>query len=442
MADRTPAILSPLDLFNASLSELAPEGRLGLAVSGGSDSMALLAMARIWSQQTGHSIAAVTIDHGLRAEAADEARMVAEYCSAANIPHATLNADLGTDGNIMAAAREARYQLMSDWAGTEGIEVIALGHTMDDQAETVLMRLGRGAGIDGLSAMTPVRHWLDRIWIRPFLGLRRAGLQDWLRGQAIAWIDDPTNQDTQFDRIKIRQALDVLEPLGITVPGLAEAARRLRSQRQALDYGCAELIKKAAQVGTFGEIWLDTNHFADTEPELQRRLLSAAIVGLSGRPYPPRHRAVSPILKDIADAGFAGATLGGCLIRPHAGKLLLCREPAAASETITAWQHSTPWDNRWRLHGPWSEGLQIAALGSEGLAHLRHTPEDTWRPPSDLNTSPKEVLQTLPSIWAKGDVSTPVLASVPPLNYVNPDLEEVRASWTASRIVRHDDPFA
>ena len=190
-----------------TLKRLAPDGRLGVAVSGGSDSIALLRLVRDWSTGPGgrREVCAVTVDHGLRAESASEASIVARICAEWGVAHTIVRAqDLSGAANLQAAARDARYRLMAGWARREGLSAVAVGHTMDDQAETVLMRLGRGAGAEGLSAMAASRDWLGTRWLRPLLGVRRDALRAYLKEREIGWLDDPSNDDPRYERVRAR----------------------------------------------------------------------------------------------------------------------------------------------------------------------------------------------------------------------------------------------
>ena len=197
---------------------------VGVALSGGGDSVALLHLCRV----AGLTVEAVTVDHALRAESAAEAAVVAGDCAALGVRHEVrLWRHGAVGGNLMDAARRARVGLIRDWAVKRGIGVVALGHTRDDQAETLVMGLARAAGIDGLAGMRPA--WVEGgvRFVRPLLEAGRAELRAWLEARGIAWIDDPTNENDRFARVRARKALAVMEPLGISAEGLAVVARNL-----------------------------------------------------------------------------------------------------------------------------------------------------------------------------------------------------------------------
>ncbi|MEM6664520.1 MAG: tRNA lysidine(34) synthetase TilS [Pseudomonadota bacterium] len=311
--------------ITAEIRALTAETRLGVAVSGGGDSMALLAIASM----AGLDLSAATVDHGLRPEASDEAGLVADFCRSSGIPHQTLRIPPLPDfGNISAAARTARYAALTAWAAKQDLTTVLLGHTRDDQAETVLLRLARGSGVDGLSAMSAVRHSHGLTWVRPMLAIARADLRAWLIDQGISWADDPTNDDASFDRVRVRQAMDALWPLGITSDRLVGTADILATQRLVLEDAASQLSATARRDGPFGDIRLSREHLAAARRDTSLRLLKRAIIDVSGTDYPPRQRSIDKVMDDIL-ADTPAQTLGGCMLWTDGDDLVICREPAA-----------------------------------------------------------------------------------------------------------------
>jgi len=195
------------DDLTALFAPAAHQSNIALAVSGGGDSMALLHLAHRWARGRGVSLHALTVDHGLRPDSAAEAAGVAAFCAAHGIAHRILTWSGDGDGNLPDAARRGRYAAMADACTEAGATMLLTGHTLDDQAETVLMRLGRGSGVDGLAAMRAMTPLWGVQLFRPLLGLRREDLRDMLRGAGVAWVDDPTNEDRGYTRIRARDAL-------------------------------------------------------------------------------------------------------------------------------------------------------------------------------------------------------------------------------------------
>jgi tRNA(Ile)-lysidine synthase len=346
---------------------------IGVALSGGGDSTALLHLCRA----AGFAVEAVTVDHRLRPESAAEAAEVHTACTALGVRHEVRVWDHGpVTGNLMDAARRARLALIADWAQARGIGTVALGHTRDDQAETVLMGLARAAGLAGLSGMRPAFD-LGRIrFLRPLLTVGRDDLRDWLRAAGIGWIDDPTNDNDRFTRIKARKALAALAPLGITAERLADVAGHLASVQTALNAQVAEVAARHV-VAEAGALRIGAGLWAEPT-EVQRQVVVAGLLWLSAADYAPRAADVARLIDAMASG--RDATLAGC--RARAGYLM--REPRALGGPVSV---GHLWDGRWRVTGPDSE---VRALGAEGLGQVKN-----WR---DTGL-PREVLVTTPAVW-------------------------------------------
>lgn len=232
--------------FTADLAALwAGDGRLGLAVSGGPDSLALLLLAHAALPDR---IEAATVDHGLRAEAAEEAGLVAAICAGLGLPHRVLPVELAP-GNLQAEARNARYAALAGWIEERGLTALATAHHADDQAETLLARLNRGSGVAGLAGVRARGHVPGSMLplLRPLLGWRRAELAEVVEAAGIAAAQDPSNQADRFDRVRLRKALAGAG--WIDVPALAASAAHLADADQALDWAAqrewAERVERA-----------------------------------------------------------------------------------------------------------------------------------------------------------------------------------------------------
>jgi len=360
-----------------------PPDALGVAVSGGSDSLALLALSNDWRAAGGPALHAVTVDHGLRPGSADEARMVARLCEGWGVPHTTLLwRDRDGGGNLPDRARRARYRLMAGWAHEEGIGCIALGHTLDDQAETFLMRLSRGAGVDGLSAMAPRWDHDGITFARPLLEVGREELRDALRARGLAWIDDPSNDDPVYERARVRRALAVLSPLGIDAPTLSSVAANLADVRDTLYVQVARAAAEIARIEA-GDVVVAWAGLAALDPEIARRLLQEAILWISGAGYPPRGRAMTRLVGALS--GGKSPTLHGCRFITRAGTVRITREERAVAGHVVP--PGAVWDGRWRLTGPDVASARVAALGEAGL---RQCPDRrrTALPAASLRASP------------------------------------------------------
>ncbi len=378
-----------------------PPKLLGVAVSGGSDSLALLHLLRDLSRKHDIDLRAATVDHGLRAEAPAEAAQVAAICASIGVPHDTLVwSDWNGEGNLQSAARTGRYAKLTDWAGRHGIDTVCIGHTADDQAETVLMRLARRSGVDGLAAMqtSTLRDGIN--WLRPLLHTRRERLRRYLRQRNVSWIDDPGNEDTRFDRIKARQALEVLTPLGIDTDVLCEVADHMNKSRRALDWQTFLVAKKIITIKA-GAVVLDEALLNLQPDEIQRRLFVRAINWVSGSSYPPRRGALATVMAALR-AGQAG-TLDGCHIRRIGASIWVFREHNAVRQ-VTA-DIDAPWDGRWIFRHNQGEKhkrhLRLRALGPKGLDQC-----PDWR----ATGHPYVVLQSTPAVWAGAELVAAPLA--------------------------------
>jgi tRNA(Ile)-lysidine synthase len=260
-----------------------PEGPVALAVSGGADSMAMLALARAALPGRVH---AATVDHRLRTDAAEEAAMVARWCATAGIPHTTLLPDRPPEGaSIQAQARQLRYELLGHWALAQGAAALLTAHHADDQAETFLMRAVRGSGPAGLAGIRDRWTWHAPRWrgegsaegpglavIRPLLGWRRATLRALAEAAGLPFVDDPANADPRHDRTGFRALLRG-QPL-LDVDGLARAARHCAESDAALVETVTWLERSRGVPAPPGECAID---MADLPRELRRRLVRRAI---------------------------------------------------------------------------------------------------------------------------------------------------------------------
>jgi len=285
--------------FRADLEALtggAPE-RLGLAVSGGPDSLALLLLANAAYPGRIH---AATVDHGLRPEGAAEAAFVAGICRTLAIPHATLRAEMRETSNVQAAARTRRYALLTQWIGEIGAAFLATAHHLDDQAETLVMRLARGAGLSGLSGIRAANAAI----VRPLLGWRRQELAAIVREAGVDPVADPSNEDERFDRVRVRRRL--AEAAWLEPEPLARSAGALAEANEAVEWMVERLWRERVEATPDG-------HRLDPDGlpvELQRRLVLAVLEAM-GRPA-PRGEAVTRLLATLGAGGSATLTEVKC----------------------------------------------------------------------------------------------------------------------------------
>jgi tRNA(Ile)-lysidine synthase len=414
-APATPIEPAEFAVLMAALGPFEHAPRLAVAVSGGADSMALLLLARDWAADRGGAVVALTVDHGLRTEAAAEAAQVGDWAAGLGIAHRLLRwtGDRPARG-IEAAARAARYRLLEAACAEAGILHLLLAHHRGDQAETFLLRLARGSGLDGLAAMSAIVERPACRVLRPLLGLARARLGATLAARGQGWIEDPSNHDPAFARVRLRLGREILAREGLDERRLAATAARLGRAKAALEPALARLLARAAAPDPAGFVRLDAGVLVAAPAELGLRALAAILTAVGGSQHPPRGERLERLHKEISTGLTRGRTLAGCRVVPHRGRLLICREAAAMAAPVAAVPgEKSCWDKRFHVSLPpdGPAGVSVGALGAAPLPGLR---------PS----LPAMVRRTLPALVDAGGI-----VSVPALHYLR---EGVSAPSVAS----------
>ncbi|EBA13320.1 tRNA lysidine(34) synthetase TilS [Roseobacter sp. CCS2] len=374
-------------------SPTASEETIGLSVSGGGDSIALMHLAA--RLRDPKRLRVLTVDHGLRPEAQQEIALVASQAADLNIDHAVMPWTWDGQGNLQAAARARRWAAVSAWAAMHNMREVWLGHTEDDQVETVLMRLARGSGIDGLTAMYPLSERDDLRILRPLLGCARADLRHWLQSNKIPWCEDPSNDDPRFDRVRARQMFAQLEGLGLTRKRLLQTIDHMQAAHLSLQIAAHGFARQHVRQDA-GDLLCDPPALDLQKADAPRRVMAAAFAWVGSRTYRPRFE---QLLDTVARArkGMT-VTLAGCIMTPEPnGIVRLTREAAATAAT----RRPTPkpdmtgafWDHRWFLEGPVQDSLTFKALG-DGIMECPN-----WRD----SGMPRTSLLASPSVW-EGDV--------------------------------------
>jgi tRNA(Ile)-lysidine synthase len=393
---------------------------IAVAVSGGADSMALVILADRWARQRRGKVVALTVDHGLRAGSRAEAQESHRRLSSRGIECRLLvwRGDKPRTG-IQAAARDARYRLMAQWCRRHGVLHLLVAHHREDQAETVLHRLARASGVDGLAGMAVIHELPDIRLLRPCLDVPRDRLRAVLLLHKIDWAEDPSNEDRAYARVRLRGLLPVLASEGMNVAALSGTAHRMAGARAGLDAVLAGFLSMHAAFFPEGYSRFSRAAFTAANPEVAHRVLSALVTTLGGNIYPPRQSSLETLCEDMRQpAGEApwsrARTLGGCRIVPDGANFLICRE-AGRCEVLTAPQGaSVIWDKRFlvrlpngaaRSAGPYT----IGSLGEAGWAAIRRKISD-----SSADYLPRLVCLALPAIHRRGKI-----VAVPHLNFYN-----------------------
>jgi tRNA(Ile)-lysidine synthase len=385
----------------AALGPFEPKPQLAIAVSGGADSLALAICADAWARARGGQATGLLVDHGLRPDSRAEARRVLGWLAARGMPaHILAWRGAKPMADIQATARAARYALLAAWCRRAGVLHLLVAHHRDDQAETLLLNLARGAGVDGLGAMAPLGAVDGLRLLRPLLGVAKAALVAMLRDAGQSWIEDPSNAAARFRRTSARALCAAsLAPLAPGEVGaeriatrLAATASRMARARAALDAATAALLGTAAEVSPHGFVMLDAAAIRAAPEEVALRALARTLMCVSGSLYPPRHERLQRAWANLG----AAQTLSGCCLAPARGRVLVWREAAAVGDPIPlsagVW---ALWDGRFRVRVA-GAGRRVAALGAA-------------RVESDADV-PRQVRPTLPALWdRRGLVAVPAL---------------------------------
>ena len=263
----------------------------GIAVSGGSDSMALLHILTDWQSATKPKLSVASIDHGLRSDSKSEVEFVKKVCEEKKVEHfslAPVTQLLKTKGNLQDNARSARYQLLKNWAYSKNIQCILIGHTLDDQEENILMRFLRGSGVDGLASMEQTVLRNEIFWIRPLLKLRKEELRDYLRSKNYSWIEDPSNFDDKYQRVKVRKLLQQLKYSNLISPNFVKTAEHMLRASQLLKETAISASKNLLLFNDVGQITFEVEKFTELFEDTQYRILAGIISWFSGIFYKPR----------------------------------------------------------------------------------------------------------------------------------------------------------
>jgi len=264
---------------------------------------------------------ALIVDHGLRPESRSEAARTARQAREFGVHAHVLRWETKKPSTgIEEAARIARYGLIGEWCKAHGVPVLFVAHTRDDQAETFLLRLGRGSGVDGLSAMRPrapfpLAGYRPLELARPLLSFGRDELRAFLAARGVTWIEDPMNLEARFARTRMRAVLPILDEAGISVSRIVAATEHLARARDALDAMTGSLLAAHARKQENGAVLLNGRALLAVPKELGLRALSCVLMEVSAQDYRPRFAGLDRLFGSLAENGISrAATLHGCRI--------------------------------------------------------------------------------------------------------------------------------
>lgn len=297
-------------------ANLSPDAPIVVAVSGGVDSMALTHLLWRWTRQTGHKLLALTVDHGLRAEAVMEAVKVGEFVkSLGGASYKTLiwQHEQKPSSRLQEEAREARYELMAQEMQEAGAKFLFTAHHQGDQAETFLFRLAKGSGLDGLAGMAEQQEFAKGLILcRPLLDVPKAELIAYCEQNNIPVMHDPSNDQERFARVRLRKSMDVLEEEGLSEKRLAQTARRMARARKALEILAKQSYEKAILTKEPNSIVFDFNILKELQEEIVFRIINLAVKDMGGSSkYGVRMEKIENLLDDLLKPfPFRKRTLG------------------------------------------------------------------------------------------------------------------------------------
>ena len=320
MRDATPFEKS-LDCFFDRHQNIKNQTSYAVAVSGGPDSMACAHALYMWCRAHKKHLHVITVDHGLRAEAEREAQQVADWV-AAQKDEAFIHQILHWEGDkpdtrVMEQARNARYNLMAEHCHDHGIQTVFIAHHQDDQAETLLIRLAKGSGLDGLTGMSELRNHDDRLTLaRPFLSCPKQVLVDYCTRHDVCFVQDPSNENTHYLRPRLRQSVEVLKEEGLTPERLSSLTRRLNRARQALEEISAKVYKDVLMQESKNDLMLNFETLKQHPEEIAFRIVKKAIEKVQDHNgYGVRMEKLENLFEEIwyNTDNFKPRTLGGLM---------------------------------------------------------------------------------------------------------------------------------
>jgi tRNA(Ile)-lysidine synthase len=298
--------------------------RVAVAVSGGSDSMALLHLVAQWSRtlRGPKQLFALTVDHGLRDSSDSEAAQVGKWCAKLNVPHVTLPW-LGEKPitGVQAKARTARYDLLAQWCRAHAVPILMTGHTADDQAETVYMRQKRTSSIKSLAGIWAENEWLGVRVLRPLLSTRRDVLRSYLTGLGQTWLDDPSNNNPKFERVRVRHVL-----AGTPVENLhslATASQQAVREQQIL---AKAWLTRHLQTDCYGVVRMPRNALQAEQYDLRHSVM-AHVVQTAGDGTHADAAGVESIATWLQQGAVGRRSLNGSIVSARQNSIEVMREP-------------------------------------------------------------------------------------------------------------------
>ena len=347
---------------------------VAVGVSGGVDSLALCLLAQTWGQQNGIKITALTVDHGLRKESAREAAQVKSWLTRRGIPHVTLmlNESFPRYG-IQAFARKWRFQLLGDWCRINLADVVMLAHTIEDQMETICMRILADSGPEGLSGIRRNTVVGGLRILRPLLKISKGRLIATCSAFNQDWVVDPSNQDTRYCRVKIRQLMPYIEKAGLESNKMVRLASAMEKLRNAFNNFSVSFIKNNGGILKTGIAWINLSSFEKLPNKFKELLLLRLLVIIGGASWPSSKKKITRLIYSLKQEKVTKITLGGCVIeKTILGKIWIYREIKRRCLSVVIMPgEKRRWDNRFEVFQNFDKKLILEPLGEQGWRKIK-----------------------------------------------------------------------
>jgi tRNA(Ile)-lysidine synthase len=414
--------------FKEKILPFIGKEKFAIAVSGGSDSLALSALAKLYSLENDNDFVALIIDHKLRKESANEAKQTYK-----NLAQNKIKAKILTyqgekfSSNIQKKARDLRYDLFEKYCTKNKIKFLILAHHQDDLIENFYIRLIRGSGIKGLTSLQNIFEYNKHFYLlRPLLNFNKEELSIVTKKSYSSWIEDPSNNNDKFLRVRIRKMQSKLQKEGFDPKRIIKTIENLNTAKDSLDFYIIKSEKKYLNFYKEGYATLKSSLFNNEAQEVIFRVVIKAIHFVSGEYYPPRSDSLKKLIKNLSSKSFKSSTLGGCLIEKNKNIISIFREDRnIAVETLNKNKQRKNWDDRFLVYKNLNiqQKFVVKKLGNNGIEYLKKNKFN------DHGTKiPTHAKITLPSFWNnKGE-----LLFVPFLNFKNRKYNIKNDSFAAS----------
>ncbi|MBA8758412.1 tRNA lysidine(34) synthetase TilS [Wolbachia pipientis] len=405
--------------------------QVAVAVSGGVDSIVLLHLMTNWAKKNKLSLPiALTVNHGLRPESQKEADFVVSYAKELGAKESfILNWEKqNIKGNIQLQARKARYKLLAEWCKNNNVKCLLVAHHKDDQAETFLLRLERGSGVDGLSSMD-YKSFLNGIYIfRPLLNFSRSEIEKYAKLHQLKWIEDRSNHDLKYRRTLYRNLLKASDNQEILTERICLTALHMKRTAKALMHYTRLAFNDCVNVHDLGYIEIKLSEFYQLPEEIALRLLLYSIMAIASKHYKPRYNSLIVIFNKILQKDSnVNCTLSGCKIRKYGENILIIRESSKIQEINVnlPLNEPTQWDNR----------FSCTILGNQECSVIIAPFKKTQKVPEflkDYNCC-AEVFYSLPVVLKDGKV-----LAYPDVNYNGKNTNDDKAQCIINSTIKQN----